>query len=95
VIGVLQLINATDPDTGQVIPFRADEVLGTLVLLASTALAGYIRQERLRREIEKLSIEIDHAKKSRQVSEITESDYFRALLEKVRELRALRKDPAD
>jgi HAMP domain-containing protein len=95
VIGVLQLINATDPETGKVTPFSADEVFGTLVLLASTALAGYIRQERLRREIEKLSIEIDHAKKSRQVSEITESDYFRALLEKVRELRALRKDPVD
>ena len=95
VIGVLQLINAADPVTNEVVPFDADEVLETLVLLASTALAGYIRQERLRREIEKLSIEIDHAKKSRQVSEITESDYFRTLMEKVRELRALRKDPAN
>jgi HAMP domain-containing protein len=95
VIGVLQLINATDPETGRVIPFGTDEVLGALVLLASTALAGYIRQERLRKEIEKLNIQIDQAKKSRQVSEITESDYFRTLLEKVRELRALRKDPAD
>jgi HAMP domain-containing protein len=91
VIGVLQLLNAIDPDTGAVVPFKADEVFETLVLLASTALAGYIRQEKLRREIEKLNIEIDHAKKSRQVSEITESDYFQALLKKVRELRSKKK----
>jgi HAMP domain-containing protein len=95
VIGVLQLINAMDADTSEVVPFAADEVLETLVLLASTALAGYIRQERLRKEIEKLSIEIDHAKKTRQVSEITETDYFRALLQKVHELRAVRKDTVD
>jgi hypothetical protein len=95
VIGVLQLINAMDPQTGAIQPFRGDEVLKTLVLLASNALAGYIRQERLRKEIEKLNIEIDHAKRSRQVSEITETDYFRALLKKVRELRFRKKQPAD
>ncbi len=95
VIGVLQLINAMDPETGAIQPFRGDEVFKTLVLLASNALAGYIRQEKLRKEIEKLNIEIDHAKRSRQVSEITETDYFRALLKKVRELRFRKKNPSE
>lgn len=87
VIGVLQLINSIDPETGSVIPFHDDEVFKTLVLLASTALAGYIRQEKLRKEIEKLNIVIDQVKQARQVSEITETEYFRSLLEKAREIR--------
>ncbi len=91
VIGVLQLINAQDPETGKVVPFVVDEVFETLVLLASISLAAYIRQAQLRREIEKLNIEIDRAKQSRQVSEITETDYFRALLKKVRQLRNKKK----
>jgi HAMP domain-containing protein len=87
VIGVLQLINAQDPETGEVVPFVVDEVFETLVLLASISLAAYIRQAQLRKEIEKLNIEIDRSKQSRQVAEITETDYFRSLLKKVRELR--------
>ena len=87
VIGVLQLINAQDPETGEVIPFVVDEVFETLVLLASISLAAYIRQAQLRKEIDKLNIEIDRSKQTRQVAEITETDYFRSLLKKVRELR--------
>ncbi len=87
VIGVLQLINSQNPESGEVMPFVVDEVFETLVLLASISLAAYIRQAQLRKEIEKLNIEIDRAKQSRQVSEITETDYFRALLKKVRQLR--------
>jgi len=94
VIGVLQLINAQDPETGAVVPFVADEVFETLVLLASISLAAYIRQAALRREIEQLTIEIDHAKQSRQVAEITETDYFRDLLKKVRQLRKSNKRPS-
>lgn len=91
VIGVLQLINAQDPETGAIIPFIVDEVFETLVLLASISLAAYIRQAQLRREIEKLNIEIDRAKQSLQVAEITETDYFHSLLIKVRQLRAKKK----
>ncbi len=91
VIGVLQLINSQDPETGEVVSFVVDEVFETLVLLASISLAAYIRQAQLRKEIEKLNIEIDRAKQHRQVSEITETDYFRALLKKVRQLRGKKK----
>jgi phage regulator Rha-like protein len=70
-----------------VVPFVVDEVFETLVLLASISLAAYIRQAQLRKEIEKLNIEIDRTKQTRQVAEVTETDYFRSLLKKVRELR--------
>ena len=45
------------------------------------------REQRLRREVQQLRIEIDEARTSRQVDEITESEYFRRLQQKVDELR--------
>jgi len=87
VIGVLQLINAKDPETGEIVPFGSDDVLETLVLLASAALDGYIREEKLRQEIAKLKIEIDETRRARQVAEITETQYFRDLKKKAQELR--------
>jgi DNA-binding response OmpR family regulator len=45
------------------------------------------REEQLKQQIQILSIEIDQAKKARQVSEITETDYFQELREKAKGLR--------
>lgn len=45
------------------------------------------REQRLRQEVEKLRIQIDEAKKAREVAEITESDYFQQLQQRARELR--------
>ncbi|MBN2385657.1 MAG: GAF domain-containing protein [Anaerolineales bacterium] len=91
VIGVLQLINARDPETDEVIAFASDEVFETLMLLASTALVAYLRLDKLRKEIEKLNIQIDEAKMTRQVSEITETEYFRTLKGKVQQMRSKQK----
>jgi CheY-like chemotaxis protein len=90
VIGVLQLLNAMDADTGKVIPFDLGyhQVIESMATLATVALKAYIREEGLRAQIEKLKIEVDEAKKSREVAEITETDYFQQLQEKVRKLRA-------
>lgn len=88
VIGVLQLINAIDPDTQAVIPFASDEVVDSLSLLTSAALAGYIRAESLRQEIDKLRIKIDQKKQDEQVDEITDTLYFKRLHAKAREVRA-------
>ncbi len=90
VIGVLQLINAQDPETGAVIPFDQgqQQMIELLSSLAAAALEAYQREQRLRRQIEELRIEIDEVKKSRQVAEITETDYFQQLQEKARNLRA-------
>lgn len=87
-IGVLQLINATDPADGQVIPFAVDDVVETLVLLASAALSSYQREEQLRREISRLQIQIDPKRVNRQVDEIAGTDFFQALEAKAKALRS-------
>lgn len=48
------------------------------------------REERLSQELQELRIEVDHAKKARQVAEITETDYFQQLQKRANELRAKR-----
>ncbi|CAN5170163.1 hypothetical protein BH18ACT4_BH18ACT4_02660 [soil metagenome] len=45
------------------------------------------REQRLRQEVHQLRIEIDEVQAARRVEEITESDYFRRLQEKVDQLR--------
>jgi hypothetical protein len=45
------------------------------------------REEKLRREVAQLRIEIDEEKRKQQVSEITETDYFQSLAERAREIR--------
>jgi len=87
VIGVLQLINAIDSKTGEIIPFKDDDVLEALVLLATAALDGYIREASLRQEIAKLKIEIDESRRANQVAEITDSVYFKDLKDKATLLR--------
>jgi DNA-binding response OmpR family regulator len=81
VIGVLQLINAKDPDTGKTVPFdeRIHPIVESLALLATVALKAYIREEKLSKQIERLKIEIDVAKRQRQVDEITDTEYFQQL----------------
>lgn len=92
VIGVLQLINAKSPETGEVVPFLEDDALEALVLLATAALDGYIREASLRQEIAKLKIEIDVTKRERQVQEITDTAYFRDLKDKATQLRNRKKE---
>jgi GAF domain-containing protein len=86
-IGVLQLINAKDPETGEIIPFADDDVVEALVLLATAALDGYIREASLQREIAKLKIAIDESRRVHQVEEITDTEYFRALKDRAAQLR--------
>lgn len=52
-------------------------------------MAGQVatREAELKKEIQVLRIEIDHAQKTRQVSEITESEYFQELQRKAKDLR--------
>lgn len=91
VIGVLQLINAKDPESGAIVPFESDDALETLVLLASAALNGYIREEKLRQEIAQLRIEIDESRRAKQVAEITDTQYFKRLHDQARSMREKKK----
>ena len=66
---------------------RAD-ALGQLARVF-VRMAGQVatREAELKKEIQVLRIEIDHAQKTRQVSEITETEYFQELQKKAKDLR--------
>jgi two-component system, cell cycle response regulator len=46
------------------------------------------REERLQRQVRELRIEVDEAKRAREVAEITGTEYFRNLQERARQLRS-------
>jgi DNA-binding response OmpR family regulator len=64
VIGVLQLINALDAQSGGVIPFdpRLQQMVESLAALAVVALEGYLRVQGLRQQIQELETELHEAK---------------------------------
>ncbi len=89
VIGVLQLINARDPLTGEAVPFdpQQQEAVESMCRLAAAGLEAYARMQKLKEQISALHLKIDEAKKREQVSQIVDSDYFKNLKEKARQLR--------
>jgi CRP-like cAMP-binding protein len=91
VVGVLQLINAQDPETKQVGSFdqNMQQVIESLAILATVALEAYIREQKLRQEIQQLRIEIDKTRQTHQVSQITGTDYFKQLRSKADSLRSM------
>ncbi len=64
-----------------------DEISTLGVAFAVMAGKVYQREQNLRSQVERLKIEIDEAKKQKQVSEIAETDFFRELSTKAREMR--------
>lgn len=52
------------------------------------------REQRLKQEVQELRIQIDQAKKARQVAEITEAEYFQQLQESARRMRGERESSA-
>jgi len=89
VLGVLQLANAQEPETGRVIPFDANlqQMMESYSSLAVAALEAYIREQGLRQQIQQLRIEIDEVKRQKQVDEIVETDFFQDLQAKARAIR--------
>jgi len=65
------------------------DALGDLARVFQTmAREVYAREQRLLHEVEGLRIQIDEVRKTQMVSEITDTDYFRELQEKARQLRS-------
>ena len=65
-----------------------DDALGKLArVFQNMARQVYAREQSLRQQVQELQIEIDEAKKERQVAEITETEYFRDLCAKAQRLR--------
>jgi HAMP domain-containing protein len=92
VVGILLLLNARDPESGQIIPFDSNlqQMMESFSSLAVAALEAYMREEGLRQEIQKLRIEIDEVKRQEQVSQIVDSDFFQDLRAKADSLRRSR-----
>jgi len=67
---------------------RRDELGRLARVFQRMAREVHAREQRLRQEVQKLRIEIDETKRTRQVAEITETEYFRQLQEKAQRLRA-------
>ncbi len=89
VIGVLQLINATDRAAGKVVAFDAltQRLIESLSRLAGQALDSYSEMARLRKQADALSISIDERETSKQVNAIATSTYFINLKAKAIALR--------
>ena len=66
---------------------RADELGRLARVLQNMAREVYAREQRLKQQVQELRIEIDVSRKARQVAEITETDYFRALRDRASSLR--------
>jgi methyl-accepting chemotaxis protein len=89
VVGVMELSDPCDPETGRIIPFdpNLQQMMESFSSLAVAALEAYGREQTLREEIQQLRIEIDVAKREKQVSEIVGTDFFADLQAKAREMR--------
>jgi CHASE3 domain sensor protein len=90
--GILQLLNATDPESGHIIPFdpNLQQMMESFSSLAVAALEAYIREQALRQEIQQLRIEIDEAKLQKTVSETVDSDFFQDLQARAADIRRRR-----
>jgi hypothetical protein len=64
-----------------------DELAQLARVFSQMAVEVQTREERLKRQVEELRIEIDEVKKAWQVAEITESEYFQNLREHARKMR--------
>ena len=65
-----------------------DDALGQLArVFQRMAEEIYARERRLRQQVQDLRIELDEAKRRRQVAEITESEYFQDLKSRLHDLR--------
>lgn len=89
VLGVLQLINAQDPETKHIIPFddNVQHTIKSFVSVAIVALEAYIHEQRVHQKVTHVRIMIDETKRQRQVSRIVDTDFFQELCVKARSLR--------
>jgi CheY-like chemotaxis protein len=79
--------NTIQPESLDGVVRRSDELGQLALVFQEMARQVYAREQHLQRQVQQLRIEIDQARKAREVAEITESDYFQQLLGKAEELR--------
>lgn len=71
-----------------VVARRADELGQLGRIFQNMAREVYLREQRLKQQVQELRIEIDDAKRRRQVAEIAETDYFQNLNKQAAEIRS-------
>jgi nitrate/nitrite-specific signal transduction histidine kinase len=74
---------------------RADELGQLARVFQRMAREIYAREQRLKQQVQQLSIELDEVRQARQVAEITETDYFQQLQAKAQDLREIMSRPMD
>jgi DNA-binding response OmpR family regulator len=79
--------NTFQPESLDEIASRSDELGQLAQVFQEMALQVYARERGLQQQVQQLRIEIDQARKTREVADITESEYFQQLLGKADELR--------
>jgi len=78
-----------DPDSLAEVAARSD-ALGQLArVFQRMAREVYARQQRLKQQVQELRIELNEARQKSQVAEITETQYFRDLKSKAKDLRSI------
>ncbi len=93
VLGILQLLNAHDVESGKIVPFDANlqQMMESFSSLAVAALVAYMREQVLRSRIRQLEIQINETEVQEQVSQTIESDFFKDLQGKAKEIRSRRR----
>jgi len=90
VIGAAQALERGDrfqPERLEAVTRGSDELSQLARVFSQMAIEVQAREERLKREVQELRIEIDQVKKARQVAEITETEYFQHLREHAAHMR--------
>jgi HAMP domain-containing protein len=95
IIGVIEMISvhANGLTTDHLRVLESVAVQATVAL--QNAQEVQVREAKLRQEIQELRIEIDEAKKTKQVAAITESEYFQHLQSRITDLRKRTKKQPD
>ncbi|GIV97446.1 MAG: hypothetical protein KatS3mg057_2103 [Herpetosiphonaceae bacterium] len=95
--GAARAMEAGELSSGQVAELKATEGNDEIAILSQVfgrmAEEVITREEKLRRQVEELRIEIDVVKQQKQVAEITDTDYFQELQRRAKALR--RKEGGD
>jgi CheY-like chemotaxis protein len=77
------------PDSLDSVAARPDELGQLGRVFQRMAQEVYAREQSLKQQVQELQIQIDEAKKKREVAEITDTDYFRQLRSNVDDLRKI------
>lgn len=82
-----------DPKSLEAVARRGDELGQLARVFSKMAVEVQAREQNLKQQVATLRIEIDRVKQEKQVKEITETDFFRDLQQRVHLLRARRSGP--